>query len=118
MPPKRKAPDDPLEWLNRARSNLARAKADIRLSDVYLEDLCFDAQQAAEKAIKLCYWIFECRFHTDTILRSSSNLFRRQASVSLNRSEMQADYPGLQSLLAIRASRSPSPETTTGKLFG
>jgi HEPN domain-containing protein len=52
MPPRRKAPDDPLEWLNRARSNLARAKADIRLSDVYLEDLCFDAQQAAEKAIK------------------------------------------------------------------
>jgi HEPN domain-containing protein len=52
MPPKRKAPDDPLEWLNRARSNLARAKADLRLPEVYLEDLCFDAQQAAEKAIK------------------------------------------------------------------
>ncbi|HEY7491329.1 MAG TPA: HEPN domain-containing protein [Candidatus Tectomicrobia bacterium] len=43
-------PDDPREWLNRARSNLARAKA--KLSGVYLEDLCFDAQQAAEKAIK------------------------------------------------------------------
>ena len=52
MPPKRKAPDDPLEWLNRARSNLARAKADLRLPEVYPEDLCFDAQQAAEKAIK------------------------------------------------------------------
>jgi HEPN domain-containing protein len=43
-------PDDPREWLNRARSNLARAKAE--LPEVYLEDLCFDAQQAAEKAIK------------------------------------------------------------------
>ena len=52
MPPKRRPADDPLEWLNRARSNLARAKADIRLPDIYLEDLCFDAQQAAEKAIK------------------------------------------------------------------
>jgi HEPN domain-containing protein len=45
-------PDDPHAWLNRARSNLVRAQADIRLSEVFLEDLCFDAQQAAEKAIK------------------------------------------------------------------
>ncbi|MDA2926259.1 HEPN domain-containing protein [Acidobacteria bacterium AH-259-G07] len=52
MAPRRKPPADPLEWLNRAKSNLSRAKADIRLSDVYLEDLCFDAQQAAEKAVK------------------------------------------------------------------
>lgn len=52
MPPERRSPDDPIEWLNRARSNLARATADINLPDVYLEDLCFDAQQAAEKAIK------------------------------------------------------------------
>lgn len=43
-------PDDPREWPNRARSSLARAHA--RSPDVYLEDLCFDAQQAVEKAIK------------------------------------------------------------------
>ena len=43
-------PDDPLEWLNRARSNLARARH--RIPGTYLEDACFDAQQAAEKAIK------------------------------------------------------------------
>ena len=48
--PKRYPPDDPREWLNRARSNLALAKA--KRKGVYLEDLCFDAQQAAEKAIK------------------------------------------------------------------
>ena len=52
MPPKRRSADDPIEWLNCARSNLARAKADSRIPNVYLEDLCFDAQQAAEKAIK------------------------------------------------------------------
>ncbi len=46
----RKPPDDPREWLNRAVSNLALAKAEGQ--DVYLEDLCFNAQQAAEKAIK------------------------------------------------------------------
>jgi HEPN domain-containing protein len=31
---------------------MIRAKADARLAGVYLEDLCFDTQQAAEKAIK------------------------------------------------------------------
>jgi len=50
MPPERFPPDDPREWLNRARSNLARARA--KIPGAYLEDLCFDAQQAAEKAIK------------------------------------------------------------------
>ncbi|MGH8906355.1 MAG: HEPN domain-containing protein [Egibacteraceae bacterium] len=51
MPLDRRGPEDPVEWLNRARSNLRRA-AEARLDDVYLEDLCFDAQQAAEKAVK------------------------------------------------------------------
>ena len=46
----RYSPDDPREWLNRARSNLALAKN--RVPGAYLEDLCFEAQQAAEKAIK------------------------------------------------------------------
>lgn len=50
MPPERLPPDDPREWLNRARGNLVRAKTAI--PGVYLEDLCFDAQQAAEKALK------------------------------------------------------------------
>jgi HEPN domain-containing protein len=49
-PPERFAPDDPREWLNRAMSNLALAKS--KIPGTYLEDLCFEAQQAAEKAIK------------------------------------------------------------------
>ena len=49
MLPKRRPADDPVEWLNRARSNLARAKADIRIPHVYLEDLCFDAQAGRGK---------------------------------------------------------------------
>ncbi len=53
MPPERLPPDDPREWLNRARSNLLRSRA--ILPGVYLEDLCFDAQQAAEKAIKAVF---------------------------------------------------------------
>ena len=50
MPPERFPPDDPREWLNRARSSLALAKT--HLPEAYLEDLCFQAHQAAEKAIK------------------------------------------------------------------
>ena len=50
MPPERRPADDPIEWLNRSKSNLARATADINLPGIYLEDLCFDAQQAAEKS--------------------------------------------------------------------
>lgn len=50
MPPKRFPSDDPREWLNRARSNLAYAKGKTR--GVYFEELCFQAQQAAEKALK------------------------------------------------------------------
>jgi HEPN domain-containing protein len=53
MAPKRFPPDDPREWLNRARSNLVLAQR--TLPGVYLEDLCFDAQQAAEKAIKAIF---------------------------------------------------------------
>ena len=51
MPPELRDPGDPAEWLRRARSNLAKAKAGD-MPDVLYEDLCFDAQQASEKAIK------------------------------------------------------------------
>lgn len=48
--PQRFPPDDPREWINRARSDLAMAKS--RIARAYLEEHCFHAQQAAEKAIK------------------------------------------------------------------
>ena len=45
-------PTDPQAWLLRAKSNLSLAEKGGRLKDVLLEDLCFNAQQAAEKALK------------------------------------------------------------------
>jgi HEPN domain-containing protein len=53
MKGKRFPPDDPREWFNRANSNLILAQSIV--SGVLLEDLCFDAQQAAEKAIKAIF---------------------------------------------------------------
>jgi HEPN domain-containing protein len=42
-------PTDPQVWLERAKSNLLLAEKGKR-KGVMLEDLCFNAQQAAEKA--------------------------------------------------------------------
>jgi HEPN domain-containing protein len=53
MKRKRLPPDDPREWISRAKSNLALARNVIPEAD--LEDLCFDAQQAAEKSIKAVF---------------------------------------------------------------
>ena len=39
------------EWLKRAKGNLALAKQP-KPKEAFWEDLCFDAQQAAEKAMK------------------------------------------------------------------
>ena len=51
MPPDRFIIGSPDDWLKRARSNLARAKLP-KLDEALWEDYCFDAQQAAEKALK------------------------------------------------------------------
>jgi HEPN domain-containing protein len=45
-------PTVPHTWLARARSNLRRAEVGRPDASVFWEDLCFDAQQAAEKALK------------------------------------------------------------------
>ena len=44
------APDDPRAWLRYARSDLALARSEA--PEIYLEHLCFHAQQAVEKALK------------------------------------------------------------------
>lgn len=54
MPPERDIPGSPREWLARAKGDLALAKAPLP-SEGFYEDLCFHAQQAAEKALKAVY---------------------------------------------------------------
>jgi HEPN domain-containing protein len=102
MPPDRFPPDDPREWLNRARSNLARAKATI--PDAYLEDLCFDAQQAAEKAIKSVLLKKKITFpyvhdlsRLLTLLEESSEVIPEEVreAESLTRYSVVTRYPGL-----------------------
>jgi HEPN domain-containing protein len=73
MPTDRFTPDDAREWLNRAKSNLAQSKIGAGNPDIYLEDLCFNAQQAAEKALKAVLIhreVFFPRTHSIAVLLS------------------------------------------------
>lgn len=51
MPAEDRIPGSPADWLYRARSDLNLARLS-RPEGVLLEDLCFHAQQAAEKSLK------------------------------------------------------------------
>ena len=61
MSPDRSVPGTAEHWLARANSDLALARVPLPPGAFY-EDLCFHAQQAAEKAIKAVYarhgWVF------------------------------------------------------------
>lgn len=54
MPHKSRALETAAEWLRRAEGNMVRAKQP-KPANAFWEDYCFDAQQAADKALKgLC----------------------------------------------------------------
>jgi HEPN domain-containing protein len=104
MPGERFPPDDPREWLNRARSNLAKARGASGTPGVYLEDLCFDAQQAAEKAIKAVLIHLGMRFpHVHDLAQLLALVERAGESVSesirraagLSEYAVETRYPGL-----------------------
>jgi len=51
--PERLPHGDPREWIHRARNCLAIARC--HEPEIYREDMCFQAQQASEKAIKAVF---------------------------------------------------------------
>jgi len=102
MPRKRLAPTDPKEWLRRARSNLALAKN--RVAEACLEDLCFDSQQATEKAIKAVFIHRKLAFPFTHDLARLMTLLRRAGfkipkyldrAKRLTRFAVETRYPGL-----------------------
>ena len=101
-PTERFPPDDPREWLNRAKSSLSQAKN--RLSDTYLEDHCFNAQQAVEKAIKAVMLLRGIEFpYVHDLARLMSTLEEAgevipdaiRGAVTLTRFAVQTRYPSL-----------------------
>jgi len=103
MPPEERfPPDDPRAWPSRARSNLARAGESS--DDVFFEDLCFDAQQAAEKALKaLCmHRSLEFPYVHDlstliTLLQQEGETIPEEVQEAgrLTRYAVETRYPGL-----------------------
>ena len=96
--------DDPRQWLSRARSNLNQAKGGIQLPGVYLEDLCFQAQQAAEKAMKGLLIALKIRFPYTHDLAELLSLIAQtgqaipeqiREAAKLSDYAVEARYPGL-----------------------
>jgi HEPN domain-containing protein len=103
VPQDRPIPGSPQEWLACARRDLALARAPLPLGGFY-EDLCFHAQQVAEKALKAVYlhcgWIF--RYVRDleeliTGLRQNGLCVPEavEDAVVLTSYAFEARYPGL-----------------------
>jgi HEPN domain-containing protein len=102
MVPERFSPDDPREWLNRAKSNLIQAKGEK--PGVYREDLCFQAQQAAEKSLKALLLHRGVRFPYVHDLAELIELLEQQGEgipskirevARLTNYAVEARYPGL-----------------------
>jgi len=71
VPPERDAPGTAEGWLKRAKGDLALCRAPLP-KGAFLEDLCYHAQQAAEKALKAVYrrngWVFRYTHDLDELI--------------------------------------------------
>src|SRR3990172_6567953 len=103
MPQDRPVPGSPADWLARARGDLALARAPLP-DGAFYEDLCFHAQQAAEKAIKAVYRAYGLEFRYTHDLQDLLNGLKRnglpvpaeiEAASDLTDFAWEARYPGL-----------------------
>jgi HEPN domain-containing protein len=92
----------PKDWMRRAQSNLLRAEQP-KPEEVLWEDLCFDAQQAAEKALRavLLFANIKFRFVHDigelvTLLTNNGFAVPKEVeeAVELTEYAVEARYPG------------------------
>ena len=98
-------PTDPKTWLARAKSNLRLAELGRRHQDILFDDLCFDAERAAEKALKsVCVFLSVAfpKTHSlvhlmDLVEQSGITIPEvvKEADV-LTRYSVAARYPGLE----------------------
>ena len=102
MPTDRREMGTPEEWLKRAKGNLVRAKQP-KPDEAFWEDYCFDAQQAAEKALKalLVHYKISFRFVHDiaellTTLEQNGIRLPEQirSGAELSDYAVEARYPG------------------------
>lgn len=102
MLPEGRKPGTPQEWLRRAKSNLTLV-SQPKLEQVYWEDLCFEAQQAAEKAIKAVLVLKGIRFRFVHDIAELLTLLEQnkmpvpevvRAAAALTDYSVEARYPG------------------------
>lgn len=102
MSPDRGRIGSPRDWLSRARSNLAKARQP-KPDEVYWEDLCFDAQRAAEKALKAVLLARQVPFRFVHDLAELLSVLEQHAgplpdavrdSAALTEFAVEARYPG------------------------
>ena len=92
--PPRSAAGSPDDWLRRAKSNLLRAQQS-KPDEVLWEDLCFDAQQAVEKALKalLTFHAVPYRFtHDIAALLTAVEQAAIEIPVSVRAATILTDY--------------------------
>jgi len=90
-------------WLKRAKSNLLIAKAGKVFEDILYEDLCFDCEQAVEKALKALLVSIDVSFPRTHSIGHLIELIEEQSiivpdeikdSISLTAYAVSTRYPG------------------------
>ncbi len=109
MPPDRQKPGTAEEWLSRAKGDLALSQAPLP-KGAYYEDLCYHAQQAAEKALKAIYrkngWAFRYTHDVDELIAELREKGVEIPSVVaeavvLTGYASEARYPGLEEPVSV-----------------
>ena len=81
------------EWMRRAESNLVRAKQ--MFEGIIYEDLCFDAQQCTEKALKALILFYENDFPKTHSIAVLMTLLENQGVIlpsEIKQAEILTDY--------------------------
>ena len=110
MPHERPIPGSAEDWLARAEGDLALARVPLPKGAFY-EDLCFHAQQAAEKAIKAVYQFYGKTFRYTHDLDELINGLQAEGvnippevveSTILTLFTWEARYPGLSEPITVK----------------
>jgi HEPN domain-containing protein len=99
---------DPKAWLRRAESSLIRARSGCGVPGILLEDLCFDTQQAVEKALKGLLIAHEVTFPKTHAIAELITLLR-QEGISL---PPDADCAADLTVYAVRVRYPGGPPVT------
>ena len=113
MPEDRPVPGTAQDWMARAKSDLALARLPLPQGAFY-EDLCYHAQQAAEKALKAIYQHRDWKFRYVHDLKELVNNLRLngldiplevEEAVVLSSFAWEARYPGLNEPVTVEEYR-------------